>query len=150
MEFEIICDECKKVYYIILKGCEKIAKLAEIQRIDFSETRLNDNNSIASDCPYCKHSNVCNINERVKSWYILYNSHVNCSNSENETDMANNLIEDLKRIDNKNQNMKDDIIKLAEKLKKIAILGVISKNSNVSITLEEFKEAIKNIEESFK
>ena len=50
MEYEMICDECKRKYHIVLKENEKIAKNATEERIDFEETKLEENN-VLSKCP---------------------------------------------------------------------------------------------------
>lgn len=149
MEFKIICDNCKKVYYVVLEEYEKIVKLAERKRVDFSETKLENETKMSVKCPDCGHFNVYKMDQIKKSWYILYNLSINCTPSKEETEKANEILVELLKADNTNPSEKDNIIKLIQKLNEIEILGVISKNSNMIITLEEFNEAIKDIEESY-
>ena len=96
MEYEMICDECKRKYHIVLKENEKIAKNATEERIDFEETKLEENN-VLSKCPYCNHENKYSISELNKNWYILYTTQIINCYPNTELNKAKELLEDIKK-----------------------------------------------------
>lgn len=145
MEFELLCDKCKRKYYIVLKECEKIAKSASEERVDFEDTKLEDN-KVLSKCPYCGHKNEYLISELNKNWYILYTTQINSCYPNEELKKAKELLEDIKKeyYDEENIYIKRNI----EELSKINITEILASKNNRFIKLEDFNKAIQKIKKS--
>jgi hypothetical protein len=145
MEFEMICDECKRKYHIVLKENEKIAKNATEERIDFEETELKENN-VLSKCPYCNHENKYSISESNKNWYILYTTQIINCYPNTELKKVKELLEDIKKecYNGENIYIKKDI----EELSEIKVTEILANKNNTFIKLEDFNKAIQEIKKS--
>lgn len=145
MEFEVICDECNRKYHIVLKENEKIAKSIVEEKIDFEETKLEENN-VLSKCPYCNHENKYFISKLNKNWYILYTTQIISCYPNTELDKAKELLEDIKKecYNEENIYIKKDI----EELSKIKVTEILTNKNNTFIKLEDFNKAIQEIKKS--
>lgn len=145
MEYEMICDECKRKYHIVLKENEKIAKNATEERIDFEKTKLEENN-VLSKCPYCNHENKYSISELNKNWYILYTTQIINCYPNTELNKAKELLEDIKKecYNEENIYIKKDI----EELSEIKVTEILANKNNTFIKLEDFNKAIQEIRKS--
>lgn len=145
MEYEMICDECKRKYHIVLKKNEKIAKNATEERIDFEETKLEENN-VLSKCPYCNHENNYSISELNKNWYILYTTQIINCYPNTELNKAKELLENVKKecCNEENIYIKKDI----EELSEIKVTEILANKNNTFIKLEDFNKAIQEVRKS--
>lgn len=145
MEYEMICDECKRKYHIVLKKNEKIAKNATEERIDFEETKLEENN-VLSKCPYCNHKNNYSISELNKNWYILYTTQIINCYPNTELNKAKELLENIKKecCNEENIYIKKDI----EELSEIKVTEILANKNNTFIKLEDFNKAIQEVRKS--
>lgn len=145
MEYEMICDECKRKYHIVLKKNEKIAKNATEERIDFEETKLEENN-VLSKCPYCNHENNYSISELNKNWYILYTTQIINCYPNTELNKAKELLENIKKecCNEENIYIKKDI----EELSEIKVTEILANKNNTFIKLEDFNKAIQEVRKS--
>lgn len=133
MEFEIMCDKCKGKYYI--RPNSNIQTVVSLE-----ETELKDGKEIMSRCPYCNGINGTELKDEEKKWYILYTTRVNSCETRSETEKANEILENIKITEEKN-----DIIDLVKKLDEIKIFGVRANNVNGYIKKEDFIEAVEEI-----
>lgn len=139
MELEAECS-CPKKYHFINTGYEKIAKLSNEKRINFSDTNLDFENSILIfECPECHDNIKIKLNEKGKALYILYTSTIAVAENIN----VNDILTDIKKesYSNDNQNLRKSL----NKLKKLQILSVTNNNSNFNITPNIYIDSINSI-----
>lgn len=86
--------------------------------------------------------------ELEESWKIIETTEVNCCETTEEIEKANEILYKLK-MEHKIMNA-SEILEEMEKLQQISILGVCGKNSQSFIEIGKFMNALKTIEKYYK
>lgn len=144
MELEITCSKCKKLYYIVLKEWEKIAKPAIRDKIDFCDTEVDlKEKNIETICPNCLNKNKNELNDLGISTYILYMTDIkNCDKEEN-TKRANEILNEFRKETEIENNL--NVKLMMKKLHNIHVREIDSRCSNNTFNLEDFNNAVEII-----
>lgn len=86
--------------------------------------------------------------ELEESWNIIETTEVNCCETTEEKEKADEILYKLK-MEHKTMNA-SEILEEIKKLQQISILGVCGKNSQSLIEIGKFMNALKTIEKYYK